>query len=270
MTSYPVLSYADAVAFLVAAIRARIAVLLVGSPGIGKTALVRHVARVVGLPPHELIGSTCDPTDVGGIPWVRHGDKGATLERAPIARIQACADAAGLLFLDELSCAPPTVQAALLRLVLDYAAGDVALHPDSRIVAACNPVEQAPGGFELSSPLVGRLTIATLAPSLDEVRAFFRGDGARTVEAYQPTPYDAATSAQGYARLARDFAATSEVEPSLIVLDPPAASVTSGEPWGAPRSWERGLRGMSQAIVSSASVQEQAQEPCLHRRRRAG
>ncbi len=45
----------------------------------------------------------------------------------------------GLLFLDELSTAPPAVQAALLRLVLERRVGALTLPPGVRIVAAANP-----------------------------------------------------------------------------------------------------------------------------------
>jgi MoxR-like ATPase len=58
----------------------------------------------------------------------------------------------GLLFLDELTTAPPAVQAAMLRVVLERAVGDVELPASVRIVAAANPAEQAADGWELTAP----------------------------------------------------------------------------------------------------------------------
>ena len=62
----------------------------------------------------------------------------------------------GLLFLDELSTAPPAVQAALLRLVLERRVGALQLPPGVRIVAAANPRSSAADGWELSPPLANR------------------------------------------------------------------------------------------------------------------
>lgn len=61
-----------------------------------------------------------------------------------------------ILFLDEISTAPPAVQSALLRLVLDRYAGDVKLPDNIAIVAAANPPEIAAGGWEISPPLANR------------------------------------------------------------------------------------------------------------------
>src|SRR5207248_8810483 len=57
------------------------------------------------------------------------------------ARVGAAAVRAerGLLFLDELTTAPPAVQAAMLRVVLERVVGDVTLPPAVRVVAAANP-----------------------------------------------------------------------------------------------------------------------------------
>src|SRR5262249_29844746 len=57
----------------------------------------------------------------------------------------------GLLFLDELTTAPPAVQAAMLRVVLERAVGDVELPAAVRVVAAANPAGQAADGWELAS-----------------------------------------------------------------------------------------------------------------------
>ena len=56
----------------------------------------------------------------------------------------------GLLFLDELSTAPPAVQAALLRVVLERVVGDLTLPDEVAVVAAANPPDQAADGWDLS------------------------------------------------------------------------------------------------------------------------
>jgi hypothetical protein len=77
---------------------------------------------------------------------------------APPAWARRLAEAGhGLLFLDELSTAPPAVQAALLRVVLERAVGDLTLPDEVAVVAAANPPEQAADGWDLSAPLANRL-----------------------------------------------------------------------------------------------------------------
>jgi MoxR-like ATPase len=63
----------------------------------------------------------------------------------------------GLIFLDELTTAPPAVQAALLRAVVDVAFADLELDPERvTLVAAANPPDEAAGGWDLAPPLANR------------------------------------------------------------------------------------------------------------------
>jgi MoxR-like ATPase len=61
-----------------------------------------------------------------------------------------------MLFFDEISTAPPAVQAALLRVVLEREVGDLSLPPSVSIVAAANPPERTVGGWDLTAPLANR------------------------------------------------------------------------------------------------------------------
>jgi len=149
-------------------------------------------------------------------------------------QIRNACDKACILFLDELSCSPPSVQAALLRLIHERVAGDFKLHPDTIVIAACNPVEQSPGGFELSAPLINRFApIIWFQPTLDEVCNYFNALGVT----------DSTLNLEAQA-----FAATLRVEPKLLQFDPPATALTSGAQWASPRAWENGLRVYTQAI----------------------
>ena len=64
---------------------------------------------------------------------------------------------------DEISTAPPAVQAALLRVVLERTVGDLRLPDAVSLVAAANTPEQAAGGWELSPPLANRFLSPELA-----------------------------------------------------------------------------------------------------------
>ncbi|WP_155738840.1 AAA family ATPase, partial [Rhodococcus pyridinivorans] len=147
----------DRLEALMVAVTADLPVLLWGEPGIGKTAVLSQHAEAVDLPLTTVIASVHEPSDFSGLPVL--GDDPATrgVPMAPpdwaVRLVQA---GRGLLFLDELSTAPPAVQAALLRLVLERRIGALQLPPGVRIVAAANPPSSAADGWELSPPLANR------------------------------------------------------------------------------------------------------------------
>lgn len=69
---------------------------------------------------------------------------------------------------DEISTAPPAVQAALLRVVLERVVGDLELPDGVAVIAAANPPEQAAGGWDLSATISRRHdeeAVSRLAPS---------------------------------------------------------------------------------------------------------
>lgn len=235
----PAVNFTSAREMITIALQADTPVLLMGDPGVGKSALMRLAADAVGLPLVTLLGSTIDPTDVGGIPFMVEGQ----VKRFPLAAIRRACDEPVLLFLDEISCAPPVVQAALLRLILERVAGDSQLHAGTRVVGAANPPEQAPGGFELSAPLIGRVAIVKLRPTNLEVLGFFSTLGAE---------------GSHLRAHAEDFALTAGVQPDLLQIDIPPDAVAGNSPWGAPRSWERAIRARAQADALGISLEADA------------
>jgi len=135
-------------------------VLLWGAPGVGKTAHVyalgrQHKLKVVGL-----VASLYEPADFAGYP-VPAKDRMKFLPPSWVHELQD----GGILFLDELNTAPPAVQAALLRVVLERRVGDARLPDSVRIVAAANPPELAAGGWELAPPLANRFVHINFRPN---------------------------------------------------------------------------------------------------------
>ena len=129
-----------------------IPVLLWGKPGVGKSSFIEGLAdehlRVT-----TLIASIHDPTDFSGLPFLEAGK----VRYAVPEWVEAFTEGQdGILFLDELSTAPPSVQAALLRVVFERKVGFHPLPASVRIVAAANPPDLMVGGWELSPPLRNR------------------------------------------------------------------------------------------------------------------
>lgn len=127
-------------------------VLVWGEPGVGKSTFIESLSRP-DYPVLTLIASLHDPTDFNGLPTLMDGK----VRFAPPEWVEPFEQAKqGILFLDELTTAPPTVQAALLRLVLERKLGAYSLPSEVSIAAAANPPEIAASGWELSPPLANR------------------------------------------------------------------------------------------------------------------
>ncbi len=127
-----------------------------GAPGTGKSSFVEGLGRD-DLPVFTLIASIHDPTDFSGFPML--DKETGSMQFAPPSWLrQFETTGRGILFLDELTTAPPSVQAALLRVVLERHVGSHELPDGVAIVAAGNPPEQMTAGWELSAPLANRFT----------------------------------------------------------------------------------------------------------------
>ena len=241
MPDIPTVNFKTGADLLQIALAANQTVLLIGDPGVGKSAICSVAANAIGMGDnfHTLLGSTLDPTDIGGLPM--RAEDGLRVMRVPLDEIYQCSVKPGVLFLDEISAAPGPVQAAMLRLILERVAGNVKLHPETRIVAACNPPEQAPAGFELSAPLMGRMSVVNFRPQDDEVIEFLRSLGD---DSDKSTDLDKAIREE-----ASLFCAVANVTPELLQIEIPKHCVNGGQPWASPRSCERMIRARAAATV---------------------
>lgn len=226
------------------AVAASVPVLLWGAPGTGKTSAIRAMAAAMEWPCETVIAAIREPSDFAGLPIVSNGE----VRMAPPQWAQRLAGAhRALLFLDEISTAPPAVQAALLRVVLERVVGDLELPPGVVVVAAANPPEQAADGWDLSAPLANRFCHLdwTVEPSV-----FAQG-----IAGGWPAPVVPALPDGWEAQLplARGLvSAFISVRPSLACAMP-AEAAQSGRAWPSPRTWEMAARLWTAARVAGAS-----------------
>src|SRR5580704_10812965 len=226
------------------AVAARVPVLLWGAPGTGKTSAIRAMADAMDLPCETVIASIREPSDFAGLPIVVGGE----VRFAPPAWARRLAEAGhGLLFLDELSTAPPAVQAALLRVVLERAVGDLTLPDEVAVVAAANPPEQAADGWDLSAPLANRLCHLAWQTDPRSVADGLAGGWAAPVVPELPEGWQAEEI------LSRGLvAAFLHVRPALACA-PPTNAAAAGRGWPSPRTWEMAGRLMAAAGAAGAS-----------------
>lgn len=233
---------------LVVAVHSRVPVLLWGGAGLGKSSAIREIATAAGLPCETVIASIREPSDFAGLPIVSDGGQSVRLA-APSWAERLSAAGKGILFLDEISTAPPAVQAALLRVVLERVVGDVELPADVTVVAAANPPEQAADGWDISPPLANRF--CHLDWELD-AQEWAQG----TLAGFTPpvvSIIDEETLARSEARVLATLTAFVTSRPHLLHAHP-GNEAAGGRAWPSPRSWHMASRLL--AYCDEAGVAE--------------
>ncbi|THK33462.1 MoxR family ATPase [Ensifer sp. MPMI2T] len=133
-----------------------------GPPGIGKSAIAVQIKteRKWGL--IDFRASTRDSVALMGLPDIS-GD--TTKWKVPDEFPQVERDGPeGILFLDELNAAPPSMMAAMFGLVLDRKVGDYVLPPGWRVVAAGNRQSDRAAAQRLPTALANRFAHIDVDP----------------------------------------------------------------------------------------------------------
>lgn len=143
-------------------------VFLWGPPGAGKSSVVKQVAAAARLPLIDIRASLLDPTDLRGIPTVVDG----RAQWSPPSFLPEDGREPGLLFFDELSAAPPLIQASLYQLVLDRRVGEYELPDGWSIVAAGNRQEDRSVVFRMPAALANRFVHLDFEIDYDDWRAW--------------------------------------------------------------------------------------------------
>ncbi|WP_280503796.1 AAA family ATPase [Nocardia farcinica] len=234
---------------LTLAVAADLPVLLWGEPGIGKTAALTQLAESLDLPLTTVIASVHEPSDFSGLPVLGEDPAANGVPMAPPDwAVRLVRAGRGLLFLDELSTAPPAVQAALLRLVLERRVGALRLPPGVRIVAAANPRSSAADGWELSPPLANRFVHLYWT---HDHQVVVRGLGGTWPRATLPE-LDPAKLPEAVAFARRAVCELLAARPKLV-HQLPNTETRRGGAWASPRSWDMAVRLLAFAHAAGSS-----------------
>ena len=131
-------------------------IFLWGAPGIGKSDLVRELAKRTDREFIDIRLTTLDPVDLRGLPKINERDN-ITEWIAPEFLPRADSKS-GILFLDEINAAPPSVQAAAYQLILDRKLGSYRIPDDWVIIAAGNRLGDRSITYQIPTALANRFT----------------------------------------------------------------------------------------------------------------
>ncbi|MBN2825782.1 MAG: MoxR family ATPase [Campylobacterales bacterium] len=189
----------------------KLPVFIWGAPGIGKSSIVKAIAKEQEMEFIDLRLSLLDPTDLKGIPFFDSSTNEGVWAK-PSFLPKSDNQSKGILFLDEINSAPPAVQASAYQLVLDRKVGEYELPKGWSIVAAGNRENDRGVVYRMPPPLANRFVHFEMEVDFEDWKAWAYSQG---IEA--------------------SIIAFLQYDPSqLFNFDP----TTNQKSFASPRSWE--------------------------------
>lgn len=150
-------------------------VMLWGPPGVGKSQMVAQVASEHHAPVIDVRLSQMEPSDLRGIPFrVDNRVEWAVPALLPSTERHGTR---GILFLDEITSAPPAVSAAAYQLILDRRLGEYAVPEQWAIFAAGNRQGDRGVTYTMPAPLANRFSHFEVDTHLDDWVAWAYANG---------------------------------------------------------------------------------------------
>ena len=143
---------------------------LSGSPGLGKSAIVRQISEELDMDLIDLRLSAMEESAVLGVPYVSNGVMDFSTPAWWKGKLDVSNPKPTILFLDELSSAHPSTQTAAYRLVLDRSIQNGQILPDNVfIIAAGNLKSDKTGARDPLPALANRFGMHL---TIDKSRSF--------------------------------------------------------------------------------------------------
>ena len=153
-------------------------VMLWGAPGVGKSQGVRQIASRIESGTGRRVNVTdvrlllFNPIDLRGIPTANEDKTLAVWLRPQIFDMDPSDDVINMLFLDEISAAPQSVQAAAYQITLDRTVGEHKLPANCIVIAAGNRVTDKSVAYRMPKALANRLLHIEVTTDAESWRAW--------------------------------------------------------------------------------------------------
>ena len=138
-------------------------VMLWGAPGVGKSQAIRQIAKGIEEKTGKKVYVTdvrlllFNPIDLRGIPTANEDKTLAVWLKPEIFQMDESESVINILFLDEISSAPQSVQAAAYQITLDRVVGEHRLPDNCIVIAAGNRLTDRSVAFKMPKALANRL-----------------------------------------------------------------------------------------------------------------
>ena len=148
--------------------------MLWGPPGIGKSQAIREISRRVEKITSKTVNVTdvrlllFNPVDLRGIPTSDADKKFAIWLKPKIFQMDESPNVINILFLDEISAAPASVQAAAYQITLDRVVGEHKLPENCFVIAAGNRVTDKSVVTKMPKALGNRMTHVEIISDIDD------------------------------------------------------------------------------------------------------
>jgi hypothetical protein len=147
-----------------------------GPPGIGKSSIVAQAAAQAKVEFVDVRLSQLAPTDLRGLPVPERLEQGGGVSRwYPPEFLPR--GGRGVLFLDELNMAPPSMQGVAQQLILDRRVGSYELPEGWFVWAAGNRKEDRASVFDMPAPLANRFVHLEVGVDLESFKTYAIAQG---------------------------------------------------------------------------------------------
>lgn len=148
-------------------------VMLWGPPGVGKSQSIRELAKILENETRKKVNVTdvrlllFNPIDLRGIPTANEDKTLAIWLKPHIFQMDPSPSVINILFLDEITAAPQSVQAAAYQITLDRTVGEHRLPNNCIVIAAGNRTTDKSVAYTMPKALANRLLHLEVEPNFN-------------------------------------------------------------------------------------------------------